>query len=197
MFSISVKEIQEQFEDKTRKRLEIYRKILERCFHTIKQCATSDNTFCFFEVPPVKLGLPIYKVDQCLKYIEMKLKEKGFQVKPVSKTMVYISWPLKTPDYRRLEYLSAASRPLALPSCAGAGGADCEGDDEDYYQPRAAATATAALKPAVPSLLKSCPVNIPLRLPRDVPAVTPASTTRRKNVMRCSTPVAYQPGSLW
>lgn len=188
MFSISVKEIQENFEDKTRKRLEIYRKLLEKCFLTIKHCSKGDHTFCFFEVPPVKLGLPIYKVDQCLTYIEMKLKEKGFKVKKVSETVLYISWPLKAPDYRRLEYLTPATPTLALDA------PPLSSTDYSYDSPNRPSTAFVGTEqqssvPAVPSLLRSAPVNIPFRMPRDTPQPQPHPKARIKNVMRNSTPL--------
>lgn len=188
MFSISVKEIQENFEDKTRRRLEIYRKLLEKCFLTIKHHSNGDHTFCFFEVPPVKLGLPIYKVDQCLTYIEMKLKEKGFKVKKISETILYISWPLKAPDYRRLEYLTPATPTLALDA------PPLQLEDEPRKRPSTALSwrevDEQTTVPAVPSLLRSAPVNIPFRLPRDTqPQSQQQPKARIKNVMRNSTPL--------
>lgn len=117
-FSISVKEIQARHEERTRKRLTIYRNIAERCFKEIKKSADQEQSFCLFQIPDFRIGLPIYKKAQCYEYLEMKLNEKGFQCRQVPQTdLIYISWNLRKPNLKTIEYIPQTS-PLMIEASA-------------------------------------------------------------------------------
>jgi len=116
-FTISVQDIQKDHEEKTRQRLEIYKKLLDRCFKYIKNCADQEQTRCFFRVPQIMWGLPIYKMQQCMEFMMMKLKEKGFKCSQIQKTnTIYISWNLRKPNMKLLEYRPASEQPARITS---------------------------------------------------------------------------------
>ncbi len=104
-FTVSVKDLQKQYEEKTAHRLSIYKPLIERCFMYIQSCADKENTMCIYKIPRIKWGLPVYKMDQCIEYITIKLKEKGFKCNQIQRTnAIYISWNVRKPNLKLLEY---------------------------------------------------------------------------------------------
>lgn len=63
----------------------------------IKSAALNEQTSCFFKIPELVLGYPIYNVEDCQKYIIRKLIENGFKVEKINdgeneKNNIAISW---------------------------------------------------------------------------------------------------------
>jgi hypothetical protein len=83
--------IKEQNELRTNKK-KTYKKILERINSKIKATSVSNNKGCWYEVPEFILGLPIYKVEECIEYIIKKLKKNGFTVDLINKNIIIITW---------------------------------------------------------------------------------------------------------
>ena len=54
--------------------------------------ASNQNFYkCLYEIPEFMLGLPLYNIDECVKYIDKKLIENGFKTK-WNNNQVLISW---------------------------------------------------------------------------------------------------------
>ncbi len=104
IFTLSVADIQKNHEEKVKKRINIYRKVLEKCFLNIKGCAESEKTYCFFTVPVIKFGEPLYKMRACIEYILFALKYRGYACKHIGSNIIYISWRITKPKYKALEY---------------------------------------------------------------------------------------------
>ena len=78
-------------------RRKIFKKILSKCHLRIKSAALNEQTSCFFKIPELVLGYPIYSVSDCQKYITKMLIENGFKVKEIKdekteKNTILISW---------------------------------------------------------------------------------------------------------
>ena len=88
-------DIQKKQYEKDKKRLEIYNKILQKCYYKIN--STSDNEYehCFFRVPEYVMGSPIYNLTKCVIFLLQKLRENGFKCKYCHPFMLYISWAHK------------------------------------------------------------------------------------------------------
>ena len=72
-------------------------KTFQRCF---KECLkriefvnqNSRNTTCWYEVPSLIPGFPIFDVIECTEYLYNKLTELGFTVKIYKPKIISISW---------------------------------------------------------------------------------------------------------
>ena len=94
MSMINIDELNKINEDRDKRRLETYDKILKKCHERIKTVAHSPKggTFCFYVVPAYVFGVPIYDVNTCIVYMVQHLIKNGFQVVYTHPNLLYISW---------------------------------------------------------------------------------------------------------
>ena len=71
---------------------DVYKLILEDCYRKIKAKHKQNIKFFTFVIPFIRLGFPLYNMNEALKYIFKKLKKGGFQVQVASENSLYISW---------------------------------------------------------------------------------------------------------
>lgn len=83
-----IKEQQEREE----KKKETYKKILNRIEKKIVLASKSNFYECKYDIPEFIIGLPIYSVDNCKKFIKEKLKKNGFKVTNFLNNIILISW---------------------------------------------------------------------------------------------------------
>jgi len=102
-YKFSVSEIQKTQREKEKRRMEIYERILTRCFEKIKASASHEDSFCFFEMPEYIPGIPLYNMTECLMFILNTLKDKGFSARYVDPFMIYITWSIAKPNYKMIE----------------------------------------------------------------------------------------------
>ena len=69
-------------EQKKRNKLKekIYKKIYKRIEKKIKLCSNINSYECWYEIPEFILNLPLYSLDDCMKYVVNQLKKDGFIV---------------------------------------------------------------------------------------------------------------------
>jgi len=82
-------------QQKKRKELKnkTYLKVYERVEKKILLSSKSDFYECDYEVPSLLIGVPIYSVSECEKFLIKKLKKNGFKVKKNDdKNNINISW---------------------------------------------------------------------------------------------------------
>ena len=60
---------------------QIYKKVLRKCHHRIKEFAKKGDSFCFYIVPEFIYGIPKYDTLSCAAYMVKKLQINGFNVK--------------------------------------------------------------------------------------------------------------------
>ena len=91
---IKINELYDQ-QDKNNKRKEsIYNEVLTKCHHRIKLTAKNypDNCYCYYTIPKIIYGIPLYNLEECLRYIMNKLIENGFKVYYTHPNLLYITW---------------------------------------------------------------------------------------------------------
>ena len=54
--------------------------ILETCHNKIKSVAKIGGQSLYYTIPPIIIGLPLYKYDTCMNYIITSLKKSGLYV---------------------------------------------------------------------------------------------------------------------
>ena len=77
-----------------RKRLEMFTHILEKCHDKIKKAGYLEHTHCVYVIPPIIVGMPMYKINDCKEYIISSLTANGFQVDEIEGRYdhILISW---------------------------------------------------------------------------------------------------------
>ena len=80
-------------------------KLLNRIHVRIKTVSRQkiDESFCWFVVPEVIIGVPKYDQGACIAYLLDKLKDNGFNVRYIHPNTLFISWLHWVPSYVRTE----------------------------------------------------------------------------------------------
>ena len=73
------------------KRQEVYKKILLRIHNKIK-IANKLNNFCYYEIPIIILGMPLFNIHKCSDYIYDQLLLQGFKVTRIKFNNFMIYW---------------------------------------------------------------------------------------------------------
>jgi len=86
-------------------KLELFNKILNRVHVRIKTTSSQklNDTFCWYVVPEIIIGVPKYDQAACIAYIIDKLQENKFLVKYIHPNTLFISWQHWVPSYVRTE----------------------------------------------------------------------------------------------
>ena len=92
MTDITAGDLKKNNEEKNNKRNNIYRKILERCIVKIQKVNNMNQTELNYHVPGFLYGSPLYKYDDCVKYLENKLERRDFKVQKINDTTLHVSW---------------------------------------------------------------------------------------------------------
>lgn len=102
---INIDELYEKKRHNDLKKLELYKKILNRIHVRIKNTARNNihEKFCWFVVPETIIGIPRYNQANCIAYILDTLQTNGFQVRYFHPNTLFISWNHWVPSYVRTE----------------------------------------------------------------------------------------------
>jgi hypothetical protein len=76
--------------------------VLTKCHSAIKN-ANKHHQACFYEVPEVIIGIPLYNVTDCITYIIHGLKDNGFLVKYIYPKTIYINWDPKVVNKTKIK----------------------------------------------------------------------------------------------
>ena len=128
-YSISINDLQRQYEERQRHQLEHFKKVLDRCFRKIKACSNMRKTYCFFKIECYQMGRVRFDVRECIEYLTIKLREKGFRAAPIDEKnllapYLYISWQLKRPNLKQLEKMPLCIDNVSWEDRAGAEAGD-------------------------------------------------------------------------
>jgi len=87
--------IKQQYERRKIKH-KTFKKILELVEKKIQMSNNCNNYYTWYEIPELLLGLPIYSIKECKKYLIKKLKKNGFKIETYEPNLILILWfPLK------------------------------------------------------------------------------------------------------
>ena len=75
-------------------RQQTYNKILARVQKRIKDTSRQRNPpkYCFYNIPEVIVGAPLYKIEDCVEYLLTSLSKNGFKVSYVHPNLMVVSW---------------------------------------------------------------------------------------------------------
>ena len=90
---INIDELHTKRLNRIERRKKTYDEILRRCHHRIKLTSDTESyCFCFYSIPTVIFGIPLYDKTPCIVYVVNKLNENGFDVKYTHPNLLFISW---------------------------------------------------------------------------------------------------------
>ena len=89
---VKAEDLIKQQKEREDKKKEIFKKILEKIEKKIILASNSNFYECKYEIPEFLMGMPIYSVVDCKKYIKQKLKKNGFKVDNLINNIILISW---------------------------------------------------------------------------------------------------------
>jgi hypothetical protein len=106
MSLLNPSKLRDEVEARELRKIKVFEHILDICYNKIlitnQQC---DDCCCIFACPSVVFGLPLFNLMDCIRYIMIKLVEKGFEVHLAVPNNIYISWKQgSNPDYSRKMY---------------------------------------------------------------------------------------------
>jgi hypothetical protein len=106
MSYLNIKDIEAIKKKKEHRQNESFEVILDACFKQIRKRVEifPEESVMFFDVPDFMLGYPLYKLEDCLKYVIDKLIRNGYHVKYIFPRVLCISWNISS-DKNNKEYL--------------------------------------------------------------------------------------------
>ena len=78
--------------DKEERRTDIYNEILKLCHSKIIRSSKEEQENCFFQIPEMRIGLPVYNLKNYTAYVILKLRKNGFKVRYIPPSILYIDW---------------------------------------------------------------------------------------------------------
>jgi len=105
---INIDELYEKKRQYDLNQLALYNKLLNRVHVRIRTTSRQNNSesFCWYLVPEVIIGVPKYDQASCIAYLMGKLKENGFNIRYIHPNTLFISWLHWVPSYVRAELKS-------------------------------------------------------------------------------------------
>ena len=94
---MSMINMDELLEDKQRvleRKTKTCEEIWKKCHHRIKNVSKQNplSCYCLYIIPKYIYGIPLYNLQECVKYLFEKLTENGFKVYYTHPNLLIISW---------------------------------------------------------------------------------------------------------
>lgn len=94
--NLNINKLRNEVEERENKKYKTFETVLEMCYKKILNINKQNNDYnCTFIVPNVVFGLPLYNVNECVRFIMDKLVEKGFEIYFAPPTTINIYWTPK------------------------------------------------------------------------------------------------------
>ena len=94
MSNINIYKLHKKKRARERDRLEHFNNILKRCHRRIQIVADKMETSCYFVIPEIVFGIPLYSNTQCATFMVESLRNNGFRVNYIHPNLLYISWEI-------------------------------------------------------------------------------------------------------
>ena len=78
---LDIHELRKEKERKQEKRIAIFNEILKLCHSKIIRASKDEKDKCIYQVPEMKIGLPVYNLNSCIAYLILNLNKNGFKVR--------------------------------------------------------------------------------------------------------------------
>lgn len=94
MSLIDISELHKKSREQRERKIKIYDTVLQKCHHRIKLVSelTPMNQWCFYLIPKVLFGMPLYNLAECVEYLVKMLSENGFKVAYTHPNLLLITW---------------------------------------------------------------------------------------------------------
>ena len=94
MSLIDINDLHRKSREQRDNKIKIYDEVLKKCHHRIKLVSdlTPLNQWCFFLIPKVMFGMPLYNLAECVEYLVKMLSENGFKVAYTHPNLLLITW---------------------------------------------------------------------------------------------------------
>ena len=94
MSLIDISELHNKTREQRDKKIKIYEEVLKKCHHRIKLVSklTPMNQWCFYLIPKVLFGMPLYNLAECVEYLVRRLSDNGFKVAYTHPNLLLITW---------------------------------------------------------------------------------------------------------
>ena len=89
---VTADELVKEQSERNLKRRKYFKKIYKLVERRIVDSSKINLYQCYYDIPHFLINVPIYKMDECRKYIVNKLKENGFKVEVHNPNRLIISW---------------------------------------------------------------------------------------------------------
>lgn len=109
MTNINIFDLHKNINEKKNKRHNSFQNVLTQCHNRITRCAENELYDCYYEIPEFIIGIPLYNLTDCVKYIYNHLQENGFNVRYIFPKMLFISWH---PTHTKMNNTSVPSTKL-------------------------------------------------------------------------------------
>jgi hypothetical protein len=103
---INLDDLYEKKQQRDMNTMNCYNKILNRIhirIRTTSQQQNVENQFCWFIVPEMMIGIPMFDHGACTAYLIDKLRDNGFVIRYTHPNLLFISWKHWVPSYVRNE----------------------------------------------------------------------------------------------
>lgn len=90
---LSINNLHSELQKRESRKNNVYKQVLEKChLRIISINKKSSDCYCFFVVPTVIFGVPLYNVTNCIIYIMQDLFNRGFKVNYTHPNLLFINW---------------------------------------------------------------------------------------------------------
>ena len=94
MSMININDLFADQKQKEKHKEEIYDNVLKNCHNKIRRAVKLSpyNNFCFYIIPKIIYGVPLYNLEKCIAYLFINLTKNGFIINYAHPNLLLISW---------------------------------------------------------------------------------------------------------
>ena len=92
MSDLNIKNFEQHLQAKQQKHRDTFCYVLEKCKNKMEIGLNRGHPGIYYEVPDFLIGKPLYKLNDCIKFIIFSLSERGFSIKFYFPRVLYVSW---------------------------------------------------------------------------------------------------------
>jgi hypothetical protein len=89
---VKAEELIKQQKEREDRKKSTFEKIYIHIEKKIVTASAGDFYYAWYQIPEFLVGLPMYSVDECQKYIQKKLVSNGFDTEFYEPNLIYIKW---------------------------------------------------------------------------------------------------------
>ena len=95
MSDLNIHDLYKSVDQRKENKKKSFESVLKKIHAKIKQAAAHDHFACFYVVPEVIVGIPLYNITECIEYLINALKNNGFIIRFMYPNTIYINWDPK------------------------------------------------------------------------------------------------------